>query len=198
MRPRLPLGHGGGVQLCGHGLEPAAEARFVRQRQARYLSPMEFPVKESIGALVTITVAVLGYLQWKRTKRSGRFIEDREAAYKAVWQALEEIHLYVRGGTFDQDTFDDLMRKANTLLIQQGLHISEPDKHRTSEYIQALARFGAVVAQMDPGAPAKHEIAVTAEGVAMPSEYRGAYDTYQAARNATIEGFRRAIGAGQI
>ena len=74
MRPRLPLGRGGGVQLCGRGLEPAAEARFVRQQQARYLSPMEFPVKESIGALVTITVAVLGYLQWKRTKRSSRFI----------------------------------------------------------------------------------------------------------------------------
>ena len=45
---------------------------------------MEFPVKESIGAFVTIAVAVLGYVQWKRTKRSGRFIEDRETAYKAV------------------------------------------------------------------------------------------------------------------
>jgi hypothetical protein len=159
---------------------------------------MEFPVKESIGALVTITVAVLGYLQWKRTKRSGRFIEDREAAYKAMWQALEEIHLYVRGGTFDQRTFDDLMRKANTLLIQHGLYVSEPDKYRTAEYMQALGRFGAVVAQMDASAPAKHDIAVTAQGVAMPPEYRAAYDTYQAARNATIEGFRRAIGAGQI
>jgi hypothetical protein len=159
---------------------------------------MEFPVKESSGALVTIVVAILGYLQWKRTKRSGRFIEDREAAYKAVWQALEEIHLYARGGTFDQRTFDDLMRKANTLLMQHGLHISEPDKDRAAEYIQALARFGAVVAQMDASAPAKHDIAVTAAGVAMPPEYRDAYDTYQSARKATLESFRRAIGAGQI
>jgi hypothetical protein len=159
---------------------------------------MEFPVKESIGAFVTITVAILGYLQWKRTKRSGRFIEDREAAYKAVWQALEDIHLYVRGGGFDQRTFDDFMRKANTLLIQHGLHISEADKHRTGDYIQALGRFGSAVAQMDAAAPARHDIAVTAEGVAMPPELRAAYDTYQSARNATMEGFRRAIGAGQI
>jgi hypothetical protein len=86
---------------------------------------MEFPIKESIGAVVALTVAGLGYLQWRRTKRSGRYIEDREAAYKAVWQALEEIHLYVRTGDFDEPTFDELMKKANTLLIQQGLYISD-------------------------------------------------------------------------
>jgi hypothetical protein len=159
---------------------------------------MEFPVKESIGAFVTIAVAVLGYLQWKRTKRSGRFIEDREAAYKAVWQALEDIHLYVRGGAFDQREFDELTRKANTLLIQHGLHISEADKHRTGDYIQALGRFGHVVAQMDAQAPARHDIAITASGMTMPPEFRTAYDTYQSARNATMEAFRRAIGAGQI
>lgn len=159
---------------------------------------MEFPVKESIGAFATIAVAILGYLQWKRTKRSGRFIEDREAAYKAVWQALEDIHLYVRGGTFEQPAFDELMRKANTLLIHHGLHISEADKHQASDYIQTLADFGRVVAQMDAGAPARHDIAVTAAGVAMPPEFKAAYDKYQSVRNATMERFRRAIGAGQI
>jgi hypothetical protein len=147
---------------------------------------------------VTITVAALGYLQWKRTKRSGRFIEDREAAYKAVWQALEEIHLYVRAGTFNQPAFDQLMTKANTLLIQHGLHISEADKRRVGDYMQALGRLGAVLAQMDAEAAAKRDLAVTAERVAMPAEFRGAYDSYQSARTVIMESFRRAIGAGQI
>jgi hypothetical protein len=77
-------------------------------------------------------------------------------------------------------------------------HISEADKHRTGDYIRALGRFGRLAAQMDASAPAKHDIAVTAEGVAMPPEVRASYDAYQSARNATMEAFRRAIGAGQI
>ena len=112
---------------------------------------MEFPVKESIGAFVTIAVAVLGYVQWKRTKRSGRFIEDRETAYKAVWQALEDIHLYVRGGALNQSAFDALMTKANTLLIQHALYISEADKRRAADYIQALHYFGSMLARCRAG-----------------------------------------------
>jgi hypothetical protein len=64
--------------------------------------------------------------------------------------------------------------------------------------MQALGRLGAVLAQMDAGAAAKRDLAVTAECVAMPVEFRGAYDTYQSARTITMESFRRAIGAGQI
>jgi len=115
-----------------------------------------------------------------------------------MWQALEEIHLYVRGSAFEQPAFDELMRKANTLLIKHGLHISEADKHRTADYIQALGRYGRALGHMDAGASARHEVALTAEGVAMPPEFRAAYDAYQRARNAAMQGFRRAIGAGQI
>jgi hypothetical protein len=115
-----------------------------------------------------------------------------------MWQALEEIHLYVRSSTFEQPAFDELMRKANTLLIKHGLHISEADKHRTADYIQALGRYGRALGHMDAGASARHEVALTAEGVAMPPEFRAAYDAYQRARNAAMQGFRRAIGAGQI
>jgi hypothetical protein len=158
----------------------------------------EFPFKELIGALVTIMVAGIGYLQWKRGKRSGRFIEDREAAYKEIWQALEQIHLYVRGEVFKQNEFDELMKKANTLLIQHGLHISEADKHLSGDYIQALGRFGRALARMDAGAPGRRDVEITAETVALPPDFKPAYDAYQATRRITMESFRRAIGAGQI
>jgi hypothetical protein len=159
---------------------------------------MEFPIKESIGAVVALTVAGLGYLQWRRTKRSGRYIEDREAAYKAVWQALEEIHLYVRTGDFDAPTFDELMKKANTLLIQQGLYISDEDKDRAGGYIAALRELGLVLGQMEASAPARHEMALTAEDAAVPPEFRRVYEAYRSARSVAMERFRRAIGAGQI
>jgi hypothetical protein len=148
--------------------------------------------------LVSIAIAWIGYLQWKRSKRSGRFIEDREAAYKATWQALEEMHLYVRGEVFKQDEFDELMKKANTLLIQHGLHISDADKHLSSAYIKALGRFGRALAEMDADEPARREIAITAVTPSVPPDFRPAYSAYLDARENTMNSFRRAIGAGQI
>lgn len=159
---------------------------------------MDFPIKEVIGALVTLTVAGLGYLQWRRTKRSGTYIEDREAAYKAVWQALEEIHLYVRMDQFEEPAFNVLMTKANTLLMQHGLHISEGDKQRARAYMAALREFGRLLGQIEASAPPRHELALTAEGVAMPPEFQAAYETYESARRATMDSFRSAIGARQI
>lgn len=159
---------------------------------------MEFPLQAFMGALVTLTVAGLGYLQWRRTKRSGRYIEDREAAYKAVWHALEEIHLYVRTDQFDEPAFNALLTKANTLLLQHGLHISERDKQLARSYMAALRAFGRVLGQIDASAPPRHDLALTVEGVAMPPELQPAYQAYESARRATMESFRSAIGAGQI
>ena len=159
---------------------------------------MDIPVKEALGALVTLTVAAVGYLQWKRTKRSGRFIEDRETAYKTVWQALEDVHLYTRAGAFEAREFDDLMTKANTLVIQHGLHISAADKTCIAIYIKALQRFGEVLSKLHASEPARHEIATTGAARAVPPELAAANQAYEAARNSVIERFRRAIGAGQI
>jgi hypothetical protein len=115
-----------------------------------------------------------------------------------VWQALEEIHLYVRTGDFDAPTFDELMKKANTLLIQQGLYISDKDKDRAGGYIAALRELGLVLGQMEASAPARHELALTAEDAAVPPEFRRVYEAYRSARSVAMERFRKAIGAGQI
>jgi len=68
-----------------------------------------FPLKELLSAVAAVLVGYLGYRQWKRSTRSGRFLPDREVAYKAVWKALEDIHLYVRAGQFERAKFDQLV-----------------------------------------------------------------------------------------
>jgi hypothetical protein len=159
---------------------------------------MTFPTKEVLAALVTIAVALLGYSQWKRTKRSGRFIEDREIAYKSVWQSLEDVHLYARQGTFSEATFDDLLRKARTLLIQNSLHIADEDKGAAERYLTALRQFGRMVGQLEAENPARHEIEATGEGFALADGDASSYLAYQQAREAVVERFRRALGAGEI
>ncbi len=158
---------------------------------------MAFPVEAAIGAVATVLVGLLGYRQWKRTKRSGSFIQDREAAYKSIWEALEEVHIYVRGQRYQQDEFDRLVREANTRLIRHALHIDESDRMLAAAYMDALAGVGRVLAEMSESEFA-HGMALTAEGMAAPQGYAAAFRAYEDARGAVIRSFRQAIGAGQI
>lgn len=157
---------------------------------------MEFPTKEAIAGTVALIVACLGFVQWKRGKRSGRFIEDREAAYNEVWQSLESAHLLIRSGSFDLTSFDEAVKNANTLLIRHGLHIAEADKQEAAGYIAALRKLGPLVSQASPHT--KHEMEITGEQLALSGDLLAAYSEHQAARQRLMDRFRRAIGSGQI
>ena len=90
---------------------------------------MDFPIKEIIAGVVTLSVAGLGYRQWKRGRRSGRFIEDRETAYKDVWQALEDVHLLIRAGSFDALAVDAAVtREASPGLVSARVSLELPRK----------------------------------------------------------------------
>jgi hypothetical protein len=159
---------------------------------------MEFPIKEVVGAFGAIVVGLLGLYQWRRTKRSGRFIEDREVAYKAIWDVLEEAHLCVRSETFSESEFEQRVRAANTLLIKHGLHISRQDREYATEYMKTLKDLGAVLAQMASDHPTRREFTLTGQFPPMPDELSPAFTRMAKARDTLMESFRRAVGAGQI
>ncbi len=159
---------------------------------------MEFPLKEVLGAAAAVVVGLLGFYQWRRTKRSGRFLEDREAAYKAIWDALEEIHLYARSESFSEPAFEERVRTANTLMIKQGLHISRGDQKLAAEYMDALKALGTVLAQMGSDHPTRREFYNTMPLPAMPDELGPAFSRVTKARDTLVDSFRRAVGAGQI
>ena len=159
---------------------------------------MDFPINEVIGGLVAILLGVLSYLQWKRGKRSGRFIEDREVAYKEVWQSLEGVHLLVRAGDFDHSAFDAMVTKANTLFIRHGLHIADADRALAASYIDALRNLGQKLSLAQILPEAKRSIEITGEHVALSGDLLTAYVEHQSARQQVMDSFRRAIGSGQI
>jgi hypothetical protein len=159
---------------------------------------MDISLKELIGFTITIAIAAIGWIQWKRTKRSGRFIEDRESAYNEVWKSLEDAHLFVREEHFDQLVFDSLVTKANTLLIRKALHIADDDRDAAATYIAALNRFGIAMAQASLSSFARRQIAITEQTVPLPPGLLEAYGTVSKTRQAVMERFRRAIGSGQI
>jgi len=166
---------------------------------------MPFPLAETLGLTGTLAVAALGYWQWRRTQRSGSYLQDRTAAYKEVWDALEEINLYVRRGQFDKERFDALVREANTRIIKHGLHVAEKDRDLAAAYMRALEAVGEVLSQ--PGVDVafkqvQDDMAVTASGKLLPTGmadvYRDAIQEMERSRKRVIDSFRRMIGAGQI
>jgi len=159
---------------------------------------MDIPVNELISAAVAIGVATLGWFQWKREKRSGRFIEDREAAYNEVWQLLEDAHLFVRQEKFDQLQFEALVTKANTLLIRKSLHITGEDRAAAANYIAALNNFGILLAQTQTSPYAMRQIAITSESAPLPPELFETFLSLTEARKAVMTRFCKAIGSDQI
>jgi hypothetical protein len=159
---------------------------------------LEFPWKEMLSAAVTLTVAGLGYRQWKKGARSGAYLADREAAYKAVWQALEDLHLYVRTNPFEGEAFDRLVRAANAKMIRSGLHLDEADQAAARRYMETLKQLGALLATLPPGSLFHQEVGRTGAGAPIPSELLEAWRAFEAARAEVIAPFRSALGATQI
>ncbi|MDB4881498.1 MAG: hypothetical protein JWL95_264 [Gemmatimonadetes bacterium] len=106
---------------------------------------MDFPLKEAIGAAVTLTVAGLGYRQWLRGRRSGQYIADRERSYKEIWDALESANLYVREGAYTADAFRERVRATNTLVLRHGLHFEEADRPAVQRYLMAIEETGRIL-----------------------------------------------------
>jgi len=159
---------------------------------------MSLTAKDILAVAATLVVAYLGYLQWKRTKRSGSFLTDKESAYKGLWLALEEVHLYVRTNEFQRDRFDNLVTAANAQLLKAGLHIEPADAANARSYLDALRRLGRLLATLPPDDAFRYDVATTGAGASVPPSYVDAWQSYESARDVVIAGFRNALGAGQI
>jgi hypothetical protein len=163
---------------------------------------MSFPIREVVGAGVTLIVGVLAYRQTRRTRRSGQYITDRQVAYKEIWKALEETNLFVRKGRFTQQEFDSRMQSANALVMQHGLFVDEYDQELVTRYLAAMREVGRVLRtkRADKGFD-ELRTAMATTG-AFPSledlvpEFKEAIREVDESRRAVVRRFREQMGAG--
>jgi len=158
-----------------------------------------------IGLLGTLVVAFIGYRQWKRQhalSRAGSVLSDKQSAYKTIWIKLEDVHLYARSETFNQDRFHALVRSVNIELMRSGLLLERGEKGLVNDYLQAL---GTLAKNLD-----SHENSAVRQGVRdslystapVPREViekardlKEAYEAVEEKREVLIQRFRHAIGA---
>ena len=159
---------------------------------------MDFPWKEVVSGVVALTIAAIGYTQWRKGTRVGSYIQDRQQAYKNIWNGLEEIHLFVRTKPFDSDSFNALVTIANTGMMRSDLYLSSEDRDAATDYISSLKEVGRLLAQLPSGTLFHQEFMTTGSASPVPIELLAAWGSYVQAREAVISRFRAAIGAEQI
>jgi hypothetical protein len=162
---------------------------------------MDLQFKDLAPPLATLVVAGIAFYQWKRTRRSGQFIADREVTYKEVWASLEDVNLFVRTGGYTRAAFEERMRDTNTLVLKRGLHIEEHDTTLVGRYLNALAETGRVLTT-DRADRAFRELQsamyTTAASVSLEDlvpEYKTALRELDESRRAVIRRFREVLGA---
>ncbi len=109
-----------------------------------------------IAALIalsgTLTVAYLGYRQWKKQNDSNRradFLNEKQAAYKALWEKLEDVHVRLRTEDVDRAGFQVLLRETNALILKKQLFLEEEDRQLSNEYLKAVLNYTEIIRASD-------------------------------------------------
>jgi hypothetical protein len=161
-----------------------------------------------IGLLGTLIVALLGYRQWRRKhalERAGSVIPEKQAAYKTIWNKLEDVHLFVRSEPYNRERFLELVRIVNIEMMRSGLLLEGGEKALVNDYLQALEAL-AMTLESDAGDEARREVRDTLYSTgALPAgvaehaaELQNAYQEVERRREILIQRFRRAIGADAV
>jgi hypothetical protein len=145
-----------------------------------------------LGTLLTIAV---GIWQWRRQNQAQRpnpFAADKQAAYKGLWDKLEEAHVKIRVENTNTVDYRKAVQDINGFILKQSLYLDEADRILANTYLKNLQAFSDFV-QSSANESLKETWADTG---AFPPEMTGAVRAYQemeAARNQILERCRKVL-----
>ncbi len=100
-----------------------------------------------IGTIITI---YFGYRQWKKqqdTSRYSTFVTEKHAAYKMLWEKLEEVHIKLRTDSVSYSDFNNLVREVNSYILKNALYLEEQDKELSNQYLKSVFRFKEIISE---------------------------------------------------
>lgn len=166
-------------------------------------------LQDNAAALIalagTLVGAFLGYRQWRKQQNLatyGRFLQERQTAYEALWTKLEAVHLSIRSADFEEAAFRELVRVVNTHLISVGLYLDRGEKQRVSDYLAALGDLGRLLTESAASEARENAKRSMHDTAAIPLNVldevkglKGAYDAVEGHRERLILHFREVLGA---
>lgn len=151
----------------------------------------------SIALIGTIITILVGYRQWKRqqvSSRSATFLAEKQSAYKALWEKLEEVHIKLRTEEVGISEFNGLLREVNSFVLKQSLYLEPQDHILSNQYLKTVHRLAEIVLASGDE-EAQEEMALTGPGLPYETikEIKSLFDEVDRIRNSIIERFRTII-----
>lgn len=145
-----------------------------------------------LGTLLTIAVGVWQWRKQTQSQRTRPFAADKQAAYKALWEKLEEAHVKIRVENTNAADFKKAVQDINGFILKQSLYLDENDRALANTYLSKLQAFSNFV-QSSENEILKETWADTG---AFPPEMTNAIRAYQemeSVRNQILERCRKVL-----
>lgn len=108
---------------------------------------MEPYVAALIALLGTLTVAFIGFYQWRKKRLdddASATRQPRRKAYQDLWVRLEEINIKLRESASNPSLFS-LLKEVNEFFLRNSLWFKDGEQKLINEYVNALDRLRVAV-----------------------------------------------------
>ena len=102
-------------------------------------------IKVAIPGTITLLVAVVGaliaYRKWKveqERSRTADFRESQKAAYKELWDRVEDVHVQIRTKEMTRAEFSTLVRDVNSFLLKREIYFDDDLRGLVNEYLTTV------------------------------------------------------------
>jgi hypothetical protein len=153
-----------------------------------------------IALVGTILAILVGIWQWRKQpslQRSSQFVSDKQAAYKALWDKLEEAHVKLRVDNPSPQAHKTLAQDVNSFILKQSLYLEPEDQKLANTYLQRLQDFDKYV-QASDNQQVKETWAITSEFPPEMSEAIKTYRDLETTRNQLLERCRKVLSGQGI
>ncbi len=98
-----------------------------------------------VGVLVTIYFNSRQQRQQSRREDSQAFTAEKRAAYKQLWEELEQTNVSLRTGKLSLDKYDQAVQQVNSFILKQALFLDAEDQRVANQYLEALRQLAGIV-----------------------------------------------------
>jgi hypothetical protein len=157
------------------------------------------------------TIALLGtlgglFFAYRQSRRRFReeaesaFNAEKRAAYKTLWERLEDAHAYARSLSVERPRFDTMIREVNLQMLRTEVYLAADERDLVNRYLQHLVKLG-TSATAQSSTTVRREVYTTGSGLSDSEagdfrELREAFEQVDADRQALLPRFR-AVLSGQ-
>jgi hypothetical protein len=106
-----------------------------------------------VGTLLTLYIMSRQQRQQTQQEIRKPFTTDQQAAYKALWDELESVHILLRTDEAALKRYNDALAQVNAFLMKNALYLDDSDKTLANEYLASLKQMTEIVNKYSDSLP---------------------------------------------